>query len=236
MFTADLMRRSSTAARVCHRCLRRVNSGRLGGDDPAMNIAEWLETARAGDLRPLEARVAQGLDVNLASARGRKALHEAAIAGQRAFIAALVAAGASLEPRDSNQMTPLMSACLRGGDPAEAGSLALLEAGADPNALRADDGLTPLAAAAGAGAGSTALLQALVDRGASVHGSAGAPPLLDAVQYNQRASVRFLLERGADPHARSAGLRADWEGRSVVEIAERERFPLAPLLRETPPR
>ena len=114
-----------------------------------MNIAEWLEAARAGDLRPLEARVAQGLDVNLASARGRKALHEAAIAGQRAFIAALVAAGASLEPRDSNQMTPLMSACLRGGDPAEAGSLAPLEAGAAPNPPRADDRLTPLAAPAG---------------------------------------------------------------------------------------
>ncbi len=202
--------------------------------DAGMNIGEWLEAARTGDLRRLEAWAAHGVDWNLASARGRTALHEASVAGQTAYLAALVAAGASLEARDGNDLTPLMSACMRGGPAAEAGSLALLAAGANANARRESDGLTPLAAAVGAGACGLALLDALVERGASVHGAPGAPPLLDAVQYNQRASVLFLLARGADPDARSGGLRADWEGKTVAEIADRERFPLASLLRAAP--
>lgn len=199
---------------------------------------EWLEAARTGDLTKLQDLVARPIwDVNARSARGKSALHEAAINGHGDAVRFLASAGVKVELRDANDLTALMAACNRGGEVAEAGAMALVLAGADVNATRESDELTPLGAASGPGACTTALLSALIDRGALVNGVPGAkwPPLLDAVKNNQLGAIELLVARGADlgwrcrePYASYPG----WKDKTLREIAELERFPAASLLAE----
>jgi uncharacterized protein len=104
-----------------------------------------LETAALGDAR-LEQLLGEDPEgARMWSPDGFTALHYAAFFGSPEAVRALVAAGADLEARSTNQefapeATPLHSAVAAGRmDNAEV----LLEAGADPNA-RQHGGFTPL--------------------------------------------------------------------------------------------
>jgi ankyrin repeat protein len=197
--------------------------------------AEWLAAARKGDTAKLQTLTARpGWDANARSARGLSALHEAATNGHGDAVRFLASAGVGLELRDANDLTALSAACIRGGELAEAGALALVLAGADVNATRESDELTPLGAASGPGACTPALLNALIDRGARVNGVPDAqwPPLLDAVQNNQLAAIELLVARGADLGWRCQAGKPEWMDKTLREIAELERFIAAPLLAE----
>lgn len=198
----------------------------------------WFEAAMSGEVAGLESFLSRpGWDVDVRSARGRTALHEAAVEGRVAAVRLLAGAGASTEARDANDLTPLLGACNRGGPAAEAGALALIDAGADVNARRTADGLTPLGAACGPGAAHIPLLAALLDHGAAVDGPSGTdwPPLLHAAKNNNFEAIELLAMRGANLAWRFEGPDAyheRWRGRTVREIAELEGYPSAELLAE----
>jgi len=121
----------------------RNHAGELAAEAGSLDV---FEAAGLGDAARVEELLRE--DPELAKAwttDGFTALHYAAFFGSPEAVRALVAAGADLEARSTNQevapeATPLHSAVAAGRmDNAEA----LLEAGADPNA-RHHGGFTPL--------------------------------------------------------------------------------------------
>lgn len=139
----------------------------------------------------------------------------------------LLDAGIAVDARDHYQKTPLHWAAARSLEPV---ARLLLGAGADPLA-RDKSGWDPLRAAAHSGC--YALVRELLDRGASASGDGGTPaadapspaaaaaeptpasadvptPLMCAAQKGHAHVCKLLLERRADPAARtpSSGLRA----------------------------
>lgn len=122
-----------------------------GERDRAVELAETaslnlFEAAALGDVARLEELLLEDSDLATASSPdGFTPLHYAAFFGSPEAVRILVAAGARLEARSTNQefapdATPLHSAVAAGRmDNAEV----LLEAGADPNA-RQHGGFTPL--------------------------------------------------------------------------------------------
>ena len=142
----------------------RDRAGELAAEAGSLDV---FEAAALGDAARVEELLRE--DPELAKAwttDGFTALHYAAFFGSPAAVRALVAAGADLEARSTNQefapeATPLHSAVAAGRmDNAEA----LLEAGADPNA-RQPDGFTALDAARHNGDDESA--EALVAAGAT---------------------------------------------------------------------
>jgi ankyrin repeat protein len=121
----------------------RVRAGELAAEAGSLNV---FEAAALGDAERLEELLREDSQLaKVPSPDGFTALHYAAFFGSPDAVRALVAAGADLEARSTNQefapeATPLHSAVAAGRmDNAEA----LLAAGADPNA-RQHGGFTPL--------------------------------------------------------------------------------------------
>jgi ankyrin repeat protein len=144
-------------------------------------------------------RPSRGAGAN-ASAPLSEALARTIRDGDAARLAALLDGGADANARDADRNTPLILAALYAGpDCVEL----LLKKGADPNAANA--------------AGATALVRAatdadkarlLVAAGAKVDARTAlgnTPLILAARQHGNAATVRLLLERGADPRGRNAG-------------------------------
>ena len=94
-------------------------------------------------------------------ARGRSALHEAALAGHDEIVGVLLGAGADVHARDHAQRTPFLEAARGGHLPA---LQALLAGRPDPHAVDAD-GRTALVLACRADAPSPALIKTLLDLG-----------------------------------------------------------------------
>jgi ankyrin repeat protein len=147
----------------------RDRAGELAAEAGSLNV---FEAAALGDAARLEELLREDSErAKAPSADGFTALHYAAFFGSPEAVRALVAAGADVEARSTNEefapeATPLHSAAAAGRhDNAQA----LLEAGADPNA-RQHGGFTPLMQAEQRG--DLDLAELLIGHGAKAGGGA----------------------------------------------------------------
>ena len=147
----------------------RERAGELAVEAGSLNV---FEVAALGDAERLDKLLRQDSELAKAwSPDGFTALHYAAFFGSPEAVRALVAAGAGIEARSTNEefapeATPLHSAVAAGRmDNAEA----LLEGGADPNA-RQHGGFTPLMEAEQRG--DVDLAELLIQHGAYAGGGA----------------------------------------------------------------
>jgi ankyrin repeat protein len=149
-----------------------------------------------------------GLLASLLLAFTGQELVQAARAGDRARVEALLSSGADVDQKDQEGSTALMFAALRG----DAKMVhALLAANADPN-LRDANGESALLLGAGRGA---EVVSALLAAGAdpNLADAEGETPLLVAAAGHQE-SVRLLIEGGADVD------HQDQFGVSALTVAE----------------
>lgn len=168
--------------------------GAAGPGDPQL-----VDAVERGDVAAVQALLKQGADPNVARGDGLTALHVAAQEGNLELVRTLLRAKADVRAKTRlGEYTPLHLAA-EGGHAAVA--QALIEAGADPAAVTTNTGATPLHLAAKAVNGESAV-KVLLEKGAPVNAreaAAGQTPLMFAAAYGRTASVRELLEGGADP-------------------------------------
>jgi ankyrin repeat protein len=141
-------------------------------------------------------------NVDAVDLQGETPLHHALTRHSLAMVKLLIGHGASANQRDRDGWTPLMTAAWV--DDAEAIKL-LVANHADTNAASAQN-LTPLAIALQYGKKTAAL--ALLDSGTDANrviGDAGYTPLMLAIASHTEATVRALIQKGADVNARNDG-------------------------------
>ena len=133
--------------------------------------------------------------------KGRTAVSKAAESGHEAVVRLLIEKGATFEPDDQYQNTPLHLALSNGH---ETVALLLIEKGEDINAKSAI-GITPLYEASGRGL--EALARLLIKKGADVNAgdNGGWTPLHQASNKGHEALARLLIEKGADVKGRARG-------------------------------
>ena len=172
----------------------------------------------------IHALLEAGADPHALTDDGSSPLHAAAESGSPEVITLLAGIGLDPDGRNADSRTPLHLAIERnntnrfyaaraGADgtqpPSVLRALALLQAGADPNARTAEDD-TPLHLSVWHP--DSTLVFALAEAGADVHArnAKGETPLHKARAWDSRPAMRALLDLGADPDARDyAGLAAD---------------------------
>jgi ankyrin repeat protein len=156
--------------------------------------------AAGGNVHLAKQLVASGALPELANKSGKRAIHYAAGAEKNAdsMVQLLLQAGAEVQPRDSEGMTPLHVAASGSDESHRIAVLLLLREGADPNKV-SHDGLSPLVLAASAG--SVAVVRYLVQYGADVNvrvNNDGYTALHAAVSSGKTESIRILAEAGAE--------------------------------------
>ena len=170
----------------------------LTGAVPAAD-SPLLDATTRGDVAAVRSLLAEGADPNLAQGDGLTALHLAAQEGNLEIAEILLGAGAMVEAQTRiGGYTALHLASRRAH-----GSVvsALLEAGANPGAVTTTTGVTPLHLAAKAMNGEDAV-RSLLEHGAppnAQESSAGQTALMFAASHGRTASVRVLMNHGADP-------------------------------------
>lgn len=132
-----------------------------------------------------------------------------------------------LNRRNAKGETALLVAI---GERDDGWTLFLLQKGADPN-YPADDGTTPLIAAARIGF--VDAVDWLLTKGADVNGTnrMGETALIAAVQQRHEPVVELLLEKGADPDKADAAAgysardyaKRDTRARGILELIEQSR-------------
>jgi len=161
-----------------------------------------IEAARSGPVGAVEARLADGADVDTRAADGATALHFAAERGDAALADLLLGHGASVDARTRNGVTPLALAALNGHS-AVIGRL--LDSGAEPDAT-SSEGETALMLAALNGRPEAVRL--LLDRGADpdlAEPFRGQTALMWAAGGGNAAAVTLLVDHGAALETRSGG-------------------------------
>jgi len=150
----------------------------------------WLEALRGQDLDALEALVPQTTDPDRALTDGKTALMVAAQADDERLAKELLAAGATVDARNSNGGTALMYAAIGGA--LQTGRL-LIANGAQVNA-RARFGWTALMVAAVKG--QVEFCRLLLDSGAdpNVQDSYGWTALMRAASRDRQSAVATLLD------------------------------------------
>ena len=167
-----------------------------------LRLIEAAKRADAAAVRTLLGQ--QGVDVNATQGDGATALHWAAHRDDAVTAALLIEAGADLNATNDLGIPPLMLACTNGSDAMVA---RLLDAGADPN-LRPEGRETALMTAAWTG--NLEVVELLLARGALVNATEAErsqTALMWAAAERHPQIARFLLDHGADVHARTLAPR-----------------------------
>ena len=162
--------------------------------------AEVADAARRQDRETVRALLAGGADTNARQPDGATALHWAVHWQDVDMAALLIKAGADVDAANDYGIVPLSLACSNGD---AAAARLLLEAGANPNVAQ-PTGETPALTAARTG--DVDVLRALIEHGADVNGrerQQQQTPLMWAIAAGHTAAARLLLDRAADPRARS---------------------------------
>jgi len=162
---------------------------------PAASSDYLNKAARAGNLKQVQALIADGAQVNARDSLGGTPLHDAAWAGEKDVAAYLIQMGADVNARHAEGgSTPLHYAVLTNHpDVVEV----LLDHGADLKPLYKTS-QTALHLAAARGYARCAML--LIAHGADVNArdETGATPLSEASWTGEAAMVRLLIEKGAN--------------------------------------
>jgi len=188
-------------------------NARTDAGDSALIVA----ARRAGAARVVGYLLDKGADISASTKDGATALHRAAECGDVDMLKLLVDRGADVDARRKSERTPLASAVVFGHG---AAVRYLLSKGAKSNV--GDVGLSRAVFQ-----GNVEIVKALVEAGAEVKNSGnlvfpgfgGSEPILVFACFSYNANpqiVRMLLDRGADPAAKSQ------QGRTPLELA-RER-------------
>lgn len=160
----------------------------------------FYEAIRGNDLAALRALTGQHGSTT-ADAQGQTPLMFAAAFGTADAMRVLIEAGAPVDAVSNAGVSALHWAA---GDAGKA--RLLVERGAAVDVV-SKAGRTPLLVAASTN-GATAVVRLLLDRGAKIDHAdpAGVTALLAAASVDDLPTARLLLERGADPNARAAGV------------------------------
>ena len=158
------------------------------------------DAAARGDAADATRLLDRGSDVDARDVEGQTPLHRASRSGSAPLVDLLIRRGAAVGARDSTLRTPLHVA-----GSAEV-ARRLIAAGADVRAqAQRFDGFTPLHTAVEAG--DLALVQVLLDNGASINESnaVGYTALAAAARAGSLPAARYLLRKGADINGRAPG-------------------------------
>jgi ankyrin repeat protein len=200
-----------------------MKSKSFHGIEAASAVEAFCIAAANSELKEMKLLLADGVDIDGVSSDvlGGTALNTAAYGGQTRVVDFLIDFGADLNTLDSNELTPLMCACSNGKIKGSKIALMLIEAGADVKYVRKSDQMTALKFAVESC--SPEVIQALIDRGASVDGPRGSnqTALMLAARANNVESLKVLIRNGADPTLRCKLRWAD--GRTAEGLAELER-------------
>jgi ankyrin repeat protein len=173
--------------------------------------------------------ISSGASVNARAHGNYTPLHFAAAIAAEDVVAVLLRHGAEVNAIDDGKITPLMLAVGFGGDPdeglelqglvmSEARQLAvirlLLNAGAKVD-MRDSGGMTALGRAT-SGFNSKGVVPVLVEAGANVnaHSVDNITPLHGAAYHGDLATVRYLVEHGADITVK------EWQGKTPLDCVQ----------------
>lgn len=179
------------------------------GADKINANGQLVLAAKFGNTPRVASLLKEGAAVNSRDRNGDTPLNMAAAKGNAELAALLLQAGADANLANISGVTPLMAASFAGK--AEIVQ-SLLAAGARPEP---QDRVKKTAATYAAAQGCTPCLEALSRAGTSLAArlDGGLTLLMWAAGYGREDTVRFLLQRGADP-----GLR-DERGKTAEDIA-----------------
>lgn len=165
--------------------------------------AQLFTLIRSGDSAGVRAALKSGVPVSVRDGAGNTPVISAAAFGNLDSLRALLDQGAEVNATNARGATALMRAAY---DPDKVALL--LEHGADVSS-RSGFGTTALMLAART-SGSYRSVKALLERGAEVNATNhfGATALMAATASGDLATVRLLLEAGADPNAHPAASEA----------------------------
>jgi hypothetical protein len=183
-------------------------------------VGELWKAVAAGDLEQVKALVAGKAKLDTRGKNGHTPLTEA-ISGDKTEIAlSLIEHGANPNATDKHRCPPLRWAAIRSGWVMRHQNVKVAEALLDRGAVldeRDKDGFTPLIWAANRAAAK--LVKLLIDRGADVNArttqkyNEGRTALMLA---KDAATIRVLLDAGADPKAVDKHGQHTWDGQSAA--------------------
>ncbi len=183
---------------------------------PAVVEDILVKAARAGDVEAITKAVTEGKNLELLDSGGATLLGIAARSKQAEVVRVLLEAGAELEALDRKGRTPLMAAVQTHESSAEVVE-ALVAKGANVNTRGSIIGGTPLSWAAGPFRNpeiTAALLAANAD--VNTTDNRGMTPLMWAAAYGAPATVKVLLDAGADATAKNK------QGKTSLDIARQK--------------
>ena len=180
---------------------------------------KFIELVSSGEFQKAEELLVRGTDINKL-VDGSTALHYEARTSLRG-VRWLIDHDACLDALDQNACTPLMVACIKGGDLCEKIVFCLMDAGADVSVRRQTDKMSAIEFAAKKG--SAELIRRLIQRGALVDGPEDfrQTPAMIAARADNIDAFATLVELGADV---SKECRSPWaKGLTCMQIAIQEK-------------
>ena len=182
------------------------------------NSTALMLAAAKGHFEIVKLLLEKGAKIDLANSDGITALMVAVIQGNDEITKTLIGKGAAVDLTDKNGRTSLIIACAKGNE--EIVKL-LVERGANVDATTSADGVTTLMVAVIKG--NDEITKILLGKGAAINltDKGGRTALSYAIIASSKGTaetVRFLLEKGADPNAK-------FEDKSgVTELIAATRF------------